>query len=393
MEGHHLTRKRHRTLLPYIYAANILLSFHYFLIVYINSSSLERFFNENHVGFLFIAGAIMGLILLLTAPKIITKVGVYRYLFTVIALECIAVLGLADATSAIATGFYFLLHNCLVPMILFCLDILLEGETVLEKNTGKIRSIFLTITNCILVISPLITGFILRYYSFSSLYFFSALFCIPLLLIVRTKLGGVGAKSLRKTHMLTSIQFATQNKDLRNILAAQFILQFFYAWMVIYLPIYLIKEIGFGWQELGFLFTIMLLPFALFEIPVGWLADNKFGEKEFMIFGFIVMALASSVVAILNTPVFLFWAILLFISRVGASFAEVTSESYFFKHVTGSDSDLISIFRTTRPLAYITAPLIATLTLFFIPIGASFLILGSITFLGSVAAFHITDTM
>lgn len=386
-----LSVKKPKTLLPYVYIANILLSIHFFLIVYVNSTSLERFFTDDQVGLLFIIGAIIGIIFFLSASSMINRFGLYKYLFSVIALECIAVLGLADADSALSIAFYFLLHNSLVPMILFCLDIFLEKETLIESDTGKIRSIFLTISNTMLFISPIIAGFILKRYSFESLYFISALFCIPLLLIARNKLSNTEVK-MNRTHIINSIKKVFANKDVKNVVIAHFILQFFYAWMVIYLPLYLIKEVGFGWQEIGFLFTFMLIPFAIFEIPVGFLADKKYGEKEFMMSGFIIMAVASSLIPFIRVPLFVTWAILLFCSRIGASFTEITSESYFFKHVNAENSDSISIFRMTRPLAYICAPIVATITLTFFSLGASFWILGIITFFGSLAAFNITDT-
>jgi len=391
MEGNTLASIKQKTLLPYVYLANILLSIHFFLIIYINSTSLERFFTESQVGILFVIGAVIGISLFLSAPSMINRFGLYKYLFSVIALECIAVLGLANAGSALSVAFYFLMHSSLVPMILFCLDIFLEKETLVEADTGKIRSIFLTITNSILVISPAITGFILKQYSFESLYFISALFCIPLLLIARIKFSNSDTM-MSETHIFTSLKKAFENKDVKNVVIAQFILQFFFAWMVIYLPLYLVKDVGFGWQELGLLFTVMLIPFAVFEIPVGFLADNKYGEKEFMLAGFIIMAVASSLIPFVKVPVFLTWATLLFCSRIGASFSEITSESYFFKHVNASNSDSISIFRMTRPFAYVCAPIIATITLTFLSLGASFWILGIITFFGSVAAFNITDT-
>jgi MFS family permease len=391
MQSSELVPKKRKTLLPYVYLANILLSIHFFLIIYINSTVLEQFFTADQVGILFIVGAIIGILFFLSAPNVINRFGLSRYLFSVIALECIAILGLAGSNSALSVAFYFLMHNSLVPMILFCLDIFLEKETHIETDTGKIRSIFLTISNTILVISPAITGLILKQYSFATLYFLSALFCLPLLLIVRKKFSGTVTK-ISEVHIITSMKKAFANKDVKNVVIAQFILQFFYAWMVIYLPLYLVKDVGFGWQKLGLLFTVMLIPFAVFEIPVGFLADKKYGEKEFMLIGFIIMAVASSLIPFVKVPVFITWATLLFCSRIGASFSEITSESYFFKQVNAENSDSISIFRMTRPVAYICAPIIATITLTFLSLGASFWILGIITFFGSVAAFNITDT-
>ena len=126
------------------------------------------------------------------------------------------------------------------------------------------------------------------------------------------------------------------------------------------------------------MFAIMLLPFPLFEIPLGKLADRKLGEKEILMTGFIVAGLSTVVI--------------LFISRVGASAIEIMTESYFFKHVDGKDTDTISLFRILRPLGYIIGPLLGGVALIFINIKMIFLIPGFMLLLGVLPAFGIKDT-
>tara|TARA_Y100000031_G_scaffold104660_1_gene115116 strand:- start:54 stop:545 length:492 start_codon:yes stop_codon:yes gene_type:complete len=162
--------------------------------------------------------------------------------------------------------------------------------------------------------------------------------------------------------------------------------------MVIYMPIYLNQHIGFSWPEIGIIFTIMLLPFVLFEYPLGRLADTKIGEKEILIIGFIILIFSTAFIPFMNTTSLIPWAILLFITRVGASFAEITTESYFFKHVDGTDTSTISLFRITRPVSYIVGPLIATIGLFFLNIQYIFLILAVVLLFGLYFSFKIKDT-
>ena len=64
--------------------------------------------------------------------------------------------------------------------------------------------------------------------------------------------------------------------------------------MVIYTPIYLHEHIGLPWSDIGIIFTIMLLPFVLFEFPAGKLADGKWGEKEPPIIGIILIAVSTA---------------------------------------------------------------------------------------------------
>jgi MFS family permease len=151
--------------------------------------------------------------------------------------------------------------------------------------------------------------------------------------------------------------------------------------MVVYMPIYLNEVIGFSWTELGPLFSIMLLPFVLFEVPIGWLSDRGYGERIFMLTGFVLMGIAIFCVPFVTTRSFVTWAIILFISRMGASFVEITTESYFFKHVNGRNASVISLFRIMRPLSFILMPIVFMLSLNLMSFKASFFVLAIIIFL------------
>jgi MFS family permease len=395
MEGivHRLKSIKKNKTLSFIYVANLLLSFHYFLVIYINSSFLGGFFTEETVSLLFIAGAFGSLTLFFLAPRMIRDMGMYRYLAVMTIIECISVFGLAGASSGIAILLLFVIHNSVVPTIIYALDIFLETSTEKESHTGQLRGAFLTISNATLVLSPLITGIILKSFSFQYTYFISALFCIPLLIVAYSYFQDVTPSAPPHVNIRHSFKYIWEKKDVRFTIISQFILQFFYVWMVVYLPIYLINVIGFSWTELGTLFTIMLLPFILFEIPIGMLADRKLGEKELMIFGFLLTACIAASFSLPTKPDFTLWAILLFMSRVGASIVEVTIESFFFKHVKGSDTDIISIFRMATQVAYIIAPTLAIFTFSLFTFGQNFWILGCVTFLGSISALQIKDTL
>jgi MFS family permease len=152
--------------------------------------------------------------------------------------------------------------------------------------------------------------------------------------------------------------------------------------MIIYLPLLLSSEIGFGWDKIGVMFTIMLLPFLIFELPAGLLGDKKFGEKEILVLGFLIMFFATLVIPTISSPIFWLWALVLFGTRIGASLVEISSESYFFKHVKETDVGPISLFRMARPLSFILAPLIAIPVISFFSYSSSFYFLAFFTLLG-----------
>ncbi len=118
-------------------------------------------------------------------------------------------------------------------------------------------------------------------------------------------------------------------------------------------------------MEVGLVFTVMLIPFILLQYPVGVLADKKYGEKEMMILGLIIMIGATAWMwATQRTDVWM-WMALLTVSRVGAAILETMEDSYFYKQITAHDMALINCFRTTRPFAYIVCMILTGAVFFF----------------------------
>ena len=173
---------------------------------------------------------------------------------------------------------------------------------------------------------------------------------------------------------------------------AQFVMRIFFSWMVIYMPIYLISRIGFSWAEFGIMTFIVLIPFALFELPAGKIADRYLGEQELLSLGFFIAALFTVFLSFIETNNFVFWAAVLFTIRIGVSLVEIMTESYFFKHVSSNDNNTISFFRMMRPAAYIAGPIIATIALTFLDFKFIWIILGFILLYGLRFSFAIQDT-
>jgi len=67
-------------------------------------------------------------------------------------------------------------------------------------------------------------------------------------------------------------------------------------------------------------------------------------------------------------------------TRVGAVCIEVTSEIYFFKQISTHDVYTLSLFRLNRPLAQISGPLLASLSILLIGESMSYVILSFIVF-------------
>jgi MFS family permease len=388
---HTTTRARHSSLMGSIYIAAVFLSFHYFFVLYINSSFLEQFVPKGVVGTLYTLGSALNIILFLYLPLLLRRFGNYAVFLALTTLEGMVLLGLALCTTPSIIILLFVIHHSLPALLLYSLDIFLEHHTK-NKRTGRVRGLYLTILNSVVVVSPFIVGSMIKENNFQSVYLASALFLLPLFLIVLYRFRGEKITYSQDIHLSRTLGEFIANKNVFTIFIAMFLLQFFYATMVIYMPLHLSNTIGFTWREIGALFTIMLIPFVLFEIPLGQLADRKLGEKEILITGFSIAALSTLIIPHITNAIFVVWALLLFTTRIGASFIEIACESYFFKQVDESHARFISLFRSSFPLSYIVAPSIASLVILGFPLATLFTILGVLMLCGIVVSLRLVDS-
>ena len=267
------------------------------------------------------------------------------------------------------------------------LDIYLETLSS-DKRTGRIRGGYLTTINAAVLIAPYISGQSIDYTgSYQTIYWLSGLVALPLLYQMFWRLTDrpLPANGLRLWEKLRDL-------NLRKILVIDFLLNLFYFFMVIYLPIYLHDTLAFDWGKIGLIFTIMLLPFVLIEYPLGWLADRKLGEKEILSLGLIIAALATIPIASLTSQSFAVWAGLLFLTRVGASAIESMKETYLFKKVSAGDLGVISLSRLTIPLAYLTGSLASIIMLQFFSLLSLFIFISFLLLLGLYFSLTLEDT-
>lgn len=179
---------------------------------------------------------------------------------------------------------------------------------------------------------------------------------------------------------------------MKAIFMVSFLLQFFYAWMVIYTPIYLHENIGFSWEIIGIIFSVMLVPFVLIERPLGWIADRYLGEKELLVAGFAIMGISTASIAFITDHNAILWGAILFMTRIGAATIEIMSDTYFFKKIDASKIYLMSLYRTVRPVAYIVAPIVASLLFVALDLKSLFVILGILMLYGIRHSLALEDT-
>jgi len=373
-----------------IYIAGFLFSIPIALTSYINSSFLEGYLNAYYVSMAYVVASLVSIFSMLEMPTVLTKLGNRATTIVFGSLIFVSYLGLAFSTNVWVILGSFLLYLMSSHFVVASLDIFIEdfskGSTI-----GSIRGLYLMFINSAWVVSQLISGSIIAKSSYQGIYLFAAGFMILFALIFILFLRDFKDPKYKKVPVIQTIKIFAKDKKISKIYFINFILKFFFAWMVIYTPIYLHTYMGFDWSEIGIIFSIMLLPFVILDLPLGVLSD-KIGEKKLMILGFLVSALATVAIPFLNGTNLMLWAVVLFMTRVGAATIEVMSESYFFKCVSEEDDDEISFFRNTGPLSYVVAPLIAVPTLYFIPsFKYIFFVLVAVLLAGLFAAIRIRD--
>ena len=259
--------------------------------------------------------------------------------------------------------------------------------------TGGIRGTYLTSLNLAWLFSPWLAGIIVEQFSFRMIYLIVALIMIPILFIITSSLKDFKDPDYTTFNMFETIKSISSNKNIKNIITSGFMLQFFYSWMVIYGTIYLNHYVGFDFVTSGIIFSIALIPFVVVQIPLGYLADKKLGEKELLTLGYILMGVSTAIIPLVHNRSILIWTIILFVGRTGAAIVEVMNDTYFFKQVNDKNLSIINFYRLVGSFAYVVAPLIAVILMMFMPIYGIFYILGLLMIFAIRYTLTIKDTL
>lgn len=389
-----LRRKPKKHLIP-IYAATLLLVFHAFVVAYINSSFLEQFIPAAGVGTIYTIGSAVSVLVFLFISRVLRRVGNFKLTLALIIINLLAVLGMAFAESLRVAVPLFLVHVISVPLIIFNIDVFIEEQIGNnETSTGSRRGLLLTLSSLIGAMSPLISSLLIDHSSgaFTSAYLLSAATLIPIMAILIFFFKDFSDPEYGEIDLFSAIHTFWSNNDIRNVFLAHFSLQMFFMFMVIYTPLYLTDTIGLSWAEFGIVMFFAQLAYVIMEYPIGIIADKYIGEKEMMGLGFLIITVSTSWISFLTINDVLVWSLIMFVTRVGAAFVEVTTESYFFKQTKSSDAQIISFFRVTRPLAYVVGALAASLALLYLPFNLLFVVIALMMIPAMFCTVNIKDT-
>jgi MFS family permease len=356
---------KHKRSLLITFVAGFLYTIPVALTSYINSTYLKEFFSSSYISGLYVASAVVGVLSMIFLPDFLNKIGNRHATSLFALLACGAFYMLATSRQAPVIAVSFIASLVLINFIVATLDIFVEDFSS-SKSIGTLRGLYLTCINTAWIVSQVFSGSIFEKSSYRGMYVIGSLFMGVVSVIFLVFLRNFKDPVYTRSKTVETFRFFIRNTNILRIYLVNFILKFFFVWMIIYTPMYLHEYIGFTWREMGYIFTIMLTPFVFLSYPLGKISD-KIGERTLLLCGFIIGAVATALIPLIGVKSIALWAAVLFFTRVGAASIEVLSESYFFKVVSEEHSDAISFFRNTASLSYIIAPLVAIPLLAILP--------------------------
>jgi MFS family permease len=377
-----------------VYLASIIFTFQTLVTAYSSSTYMEKFVSPEAVGVIYSVSAGLAIVFSLLLPRLLRHTGNVMLCLLLVILVSFSQVLMGLGLSTMSVVFAFILYLSTTPQIYLNIDVFLETLIGTEEgSTGSKRGLILTLMSIAAFLSPLAMGHIIgEDGDLAQVYFVGAgvgLFFIALIIARFRQFLDPLYKTIRVRDMLRD---AAKDTDVRTVMTGQFLLQFFYTWAIVYIPLYLATEVNFDWPTISQILAVGLFAFVIFEYPIGIIADRHIGEKEMMALGFVILAVCSASVSFLAAYGVIFWMILMFVSRIGASLVEVTTESYFFKKVDGDEPNLIGLFRLMRPLANLLGALAGSIALYFLPFNFIFIVLAAVMATGVFFTSFLTDT-
>jgi len=368
-----------------------LVGFSQALLVYIASSYFKEASGREDVSIFYLVSYLVVFLVLLNFHKLVKIFGksIILYIAIMGEITTIAVLLFSDnawlSLSALIANLIF------ESIVNVCLDIMLETFSQ-DNNSGRIRGSFLTILNVGFIAGPLLSTSILSRYDFSGIFLTLLIMKSIYLAIAFWGLNNINHDYNGHTTIRGLFKKVWRRKNILRIYYVSFALEFFYALMIIYSPIYL-RGIGISWEDIGFMFTIMLIPFLFFEYPLGWLADKKWGEKEMIIYFLCWISISTLMVYLIDTKEILIWTALLLSTRIGAASIQILRDSYFYKKINKEDIDLINFFRTAAPAGYVVGSIFSVIIINYFSVKEVFLLIAIMTCSALWPAFSLRDNL
>ena len=363
-----------KNLIKYLYFCTFLLGIASAFILYLESDYFKVALQSENITPFYIFAYGLALVLMLNWHHLVRLYGKARVFQLSLSVKLVIAFFLMLLPVSVWSVWLLAVYITFTVISWLDMDILLEACSV-DKKTGKIRGLYLTIENAGYLAAPFFSGLLVSKYGFQAAFAVSFVILLFVLIISLAKIKNIDHCPIKQTDFRSFMKKIFLRKNVMKAYYISFLLEFFYALMIIYTPLYLL-DLGFDWFQIGKIFTIMLIPFVLLQYPAGHLADTKYEEKNMMAGALFVLAVSTMVIYFVDSKSALIWGAVLFTTRIGASLIEVLRDSYFYKRIDQRDVDITDFFRTVRPIAYIIGALIAAPIVYIFQIKLIFVIIG-----------------
>jgi len=350
--------------------------------------------NDAYVGYFYSSMSIAMLLAGILSAYLFKKFSRISVLTAFFIVGALAVMLLVFATRFYHVFFLEFVRIFSALLITISLSLMVRDFTA-EKNLGQTEGVFFVFNNIGWFLGPVVGGIVGRYCGFEPVFVISGVFFL-------ISLGYLLHQNLVKKHPSLSLpkyepkKIIKKNRFVRFFgdkgrVSAYVVHLVFLAWLAfksVVVPLY-ITEQGYGTDLAGLVISLSILPFVLFEMPVGKYAD-KHGVKNPIVSGFAIIAMCLFAVKI--SPLFFVDALFLILVSIGSSFIEPLCDVFFFKHVSKEEeNDFYGIYRTADPIGKFLGPLIFSVSLMFVPFDWVFVVAGGIFFAAGVLALRIRD--
>lgn len=386
MHNEHLNRKK----VWLVSFVTFILGFLDAFLIYILSSYFSELTGNDNVGVFYLVAYTGVLFSLFYLQPLIRVIGKARALYLCLGMAILASALLTQMdVSWLAVGLV-LVFIVATNIVWVVLDILLEGYSK-DQVSGRIRGLHLTVMNAGLLGAPFLSTLVLERFHYEGVFFILIIGYIFIFLVSLIGFRNDNVVFQERLRLRQTLSKMTKEKNLIRIYFVSFAMEFFYAMMIVYTPLYLLS-LHFSWNDIGIIFTLMLIPFVLLQYPLGVLADKRFGEKELLIGSIVIVFLSTFTLGFLGVQSLWIWAAVLFLTRIGIAGIEILRDSYFYKQIDGSDMDVIAFFRTARPMANIIGALLSAVLFIFFPLVSIFFLVSVVLFFSFFITLSLDDT-
>lgn len=383
------TEKFKKVKLNSLFLQGAFFSFSSAILSYILSSYIETYIGSEYVSIIYLIPNIISVFLIFYFGKIIKKIGIYRaYTFDIILLFLSLFLEVFSEHNIFYIVFLLIIYQVTLALSWIFIDYYIEKYST-DNSTGNTKGIQWTIMNLTFLFGPLLSGFMISRLGYSSVFLLASLMIIPPFIFVISNFKNI--KIVHEESTKINFKKVYKNKPVWKISIMNFLLNFFYCWMTIFTPLYMNKVLNLGWDKIGIITSLILIPFVIFQYPAGKVADKYLGEKELLMISTLILGV-STIALFFVKNIFLF-ILVLFLTRVGASILEIIREVYLYKNLDASNIDLISFYKLVSPLSWVVGPMLSSIVLSVLDMKYLFLILGIIILvIGIPVLWNLKDT-